>query len=160
MDWENTLDSTSVIEYLSKDTVVVYQVHKRVWPASQRDSLFWSTIRHCPADDDDGPDYWIVANHMTDHPNSPVSLWEKWQLLYQPTGSYRKACQPGGHYWDYFPGTLSSWVRSLQLSSEDQGPVLLLRQDAVARILANGSAAFFESCAAIGWKACDSVRSL
>ena len=30
------------------------------------------------------------------------------------------------------------------------GTVLLLRHDAVARILANGSAAFFESCAAIG----------
>ena len=41
-----------------------------------------------------------------------------------------------------------------------QGPVLLLRHDAVARILANGSAAFFESCAPIGWKDCDSVRSL
>ena len=41
-----------------------------------------------------------------------------------------------------------------------QGPVSPLRHDAVARILANGSAAFFESCAAIGWKDCDSVRSL
>ena len=41
-----------------------------------------------------------------------------------------------------------------------QGWVLLLRHDAVARILANGSAAFFESCAAIGWKDCNSVRSL
>ena len=30
------------------------------------------------------------------------------------------------------------------------GPVLLLRHYAVARILANGMAAFFESCAAIG----------
>ena len=39
-------------------------------------------------------------------------------------------------------------------------PVLLLRHDAVARILANGSAAFFESCAAISWNDCDSVRSL
>ena len=41
-----------------------------------------------------------------------------------------------------------------------QGPVLLLQPDAVARVLANGSAAFFESCATIGWKDCDSVRSL
>ena len=38
------------------------------------------------------------------------------------------------------------------------GLVLLLRHDTVARILANGSAAFFESCAAIGWKDRDSVR--
>ena len=36
----------------------------------------------------------------------------------------------------------------------------LLWHDAVTRILANGSAAFFESCTAIGWKTCDSVRSL
>ena len=42
--------------------------------------------------------------------------------------------------------------------SNAQGPVLLLRHDAVARILANGRAAFFESCGAIGWK--DSVRSM
>ena len=41
-----------------------------------------------------------------------------------------------------------------------QGPVLLLRHDAVARILANGSAAFIESCPAIGWNSGDSVRSL
>ena len=33
-----------------------------------------------------------------------------------------------------------------------QGPVLPLRHDAVARVLANGSAAFFESCTTIGWK--------
>ena len=31
-----------------------------------------------------------------------------------------------------------------------QGPVLLLRHGAVTRILANGGAAFIESCAAIG----------
>ena len=33
-----------------------------------------------------------------------------------------------------------------------QGRVLLLRHDAVVRILADGSAPFFESCAAIGLK--------
>ena len=40
------------------------------------------------------------------------------------------------------------------------GPVLLLRLDAVASILANESAAFFESCATIGWEDYDNVRSL
>ena len=45
-------------------------------------------------------------------------------------------------------------------STWGQGPVLLLRHDAVARILANGSAAFIESCLAIGWNSCDSIRSL
>ena len=37
---------------------------------------------------------------------------------------------------------------------------LLLRHDAVAIIVANGRAAFFESCAVIGWKDGGSVRSL
>ena len=35
------------------------------------------------------------------------------------------------------------------------GPVLLTLLRHVARILANGSAAFFESCDAIGWNSCD-----
>ena len=67
-----TLDSTSVVEWMSKDTNVSYQVYKRVWPATQRESLFWSTIRHCPAEDEEGPDYWIVTNHSTEHPEAPV----------------------------------------------------------------------------------------
>ena len=40
-----------------------------------------------------------------------------------------------------------------------QGPVLLLRH-VVARRLANEGTVFIESCAAIGWKDCESVRSL
>lgn len=73
MEWETTLESSRVVEWLSKDAMVTYQVHKRVWPATQRDSLFWSTIRHCPSEDDEGPDYWIVANHSTEHDECPVS---------------------------------------------------------------------------------------
>ena len=41
-----------------------------------------------------------------------------------------------------------------------QGPILLLRHDAVARHSANGSAAFIKSFVDICWKDCDSVRSL
>ena len=37
----------------------------------------------------------------------------------------------------------------------DQGPVLLTLLRHVARILANGRAAFFESCDTIGWNSCD-----
>ena len=48
----------------------------------------------------------------------------------------------------------------MQYSAEYLGPVLLLRYDTVTRILANGSAAFIESCAAIGWNSWDSVTSL
>jgi len=61
-----TLEATNVVSWLARDTHVTYQVLKRIWPAAQRDSLFWSTIRHFPSDDDDGPDYWIVVNYSTD----------------------------------------------------------------------------------------------
>jgi len=80
MEWEATLDTTVIADWLSKDTNITYQVVKRVWPAAQRDSFFWSTIRHCPSDDDDGPDYWIVVNHSTDEshakppPNQPKCI--------------------------------------------------------------------------------------
>lgn len=73
MEWESTLEASNVVEWLSKDTMVTHQVHKRIWPASQRDSLFWSTIRHCPAEDDEGPDYWLVVNHSTEHPAAPAN---------------------------------------------------------------------------------------
>ena len=46
------------------------------------------------------------------------------------------------------------------VSHPSQGPVLLLRYDAVARSLIIRGTAFIESCAAIGWNSCDSVRSL
>ena len=41
-----------------------------------------------------------------------------------------------------------------------QIPVLLPWYDCVARPLANKIAAFIESCAAIGWKYCKSIRLL
>lgn len=65
MEWEGTLETSVVVDWLSKDTHIAYQVLKRVWPAAQRDSLFWSTLRHCPSEDEDGPDYWIVVNYST-----------------------------------------------------------------------------------------------
>ena len=50
-------------------------------------------------------------------------------------------------------GRPAPWIRPL-------GPVLLLRDDAVTRILSNGSAAFIEICAAICWNSCGSITSL
>ncbi|KAI7697277.1 Collagen type IV alpha-3-binding protein [Sarcoptes scabiei] len=43
--WENTLDSMRVIENINPNTLVFHQTHKRVWPAAQRDTVFWSHIR-------------------------------------------------------------------------------------------------------------------
>ena len=45
-----------------------------------------------------------------------------------------------------------AWCRQAAIHYPNEGPVLLLRHGAVARVLANGNAVFSESCAAIGWK--------
>ena len=53
-----------------------------------------------------------------------------------------------------FEESRSSFVVNIVLA-DVQGPVLLTLLRHVARILANGRAAFFESCDAIGWNSCD-----
>ena len=92
MEWDATLEASTVVEWLSKDTVVTHQVHKRVWPATQRDSLFWSTIRHCPSEDDEGPDYWIVANCSTEHNQCPVCILPPQLLVYCHCIDYASKC--------------------------------------------------------------------
>ncbi|CAF1005099.1 unnamed protein product [Rotaria sordida] len=71
MDWETTLDSTKIIEVLDPDTMVFFQVHKRVWPAAQRDSCFWSHIRCISNSEEDQPT-WLVVNYTTSHPLAPI----------------------------------------------------------------------------------------
>ncbi|CAL8087373.1 unnamed protein product [Orchesella dallaii] len=72
MEWETTLEQMTILESVSEDTLVFLQIHKRVWPAAQRDALFWSHIRSVPdARDSDGPRTWIVCNHSTDHDKAP-----------------------------------------------------------------------------------------
>ena len=79
MEWEGTLDSSRMIEALSDDTLVFHQVHKRVWPAAQRDTCFWSHIRSIPGkkensdEPSDVPD-WIVVNYSTTHDMAPVNF--------------------------------------------------------------------------------------
>lgn len=68
-----TLEHMNVLETISDDTLMFHQTHKRIWPASQRDVVFWSHIRRLPNDQDrDGPDIWTVVNNSTDHPDHPV----------------------------------------------------------------------------------------
>nr|CAD7592544.1 unnamed protein product [Timema genevievae] len=74
MEWETTLEQMTVLETVSEDTLVFLQVHKRIWPTSQRDALFWSHMRKVPNDkDQDGQDIWIVCNHSTDDPDFPAN---------------------------------------------------------------------------------------
>ncbi|XP_006624111.1 ceramide transfer protein isoform X1 [Apis dorsata] len=73
--WEATLEDMTVVENISKDTLIFLQTHKRIWPASQRDALFWSHMRRVSDDEDpDAHDLWIVCNHSTEHPDFPPNI--------------------------------------------------------------------------------------
>ncbi|CAG9830160.1 unnamed protein product [Diabrotica balteata] len=73
-DWESTLEHMTVLETISEDTLVFLQTHKRIWPASQREGLFWSHIRKLPNEKDrDGPDIWTVVNNSTEYSEHPAN---------------------------------------------------------------------------------------
>ncbi|KAM4576618.1 ceramide transfer protein-like isoform 2-T2 [Odontesthes bonariensis] len=67
MDWETTIENFNVVETLSDNATIVYQTHKRVWPASQRDVLYLSAIRKILATNENDPDTWLVCNFSVDH---------------------------------------------------------------------------------------------
>ena len=61
MEWETTVEQASVIEKISNDTLLFLQLHKRVWPAAQRDACFWSHMRKVESNDvDDIHDTWVT----------------------------------------------------------------------------------------------------
>ncbi|XP_063921593.1 ceramide transfer protein isoform X2 [Zophobas morio] len=73
-DWETTLEHMTVLETISEDTLIFHQTHKRIWPASQRDTVFWSHMRRLADDQDrDGPDLWTVVNNSTEHVDHPAN---------------------------------------------------------------------------------------
>lgn len=88
-DWEQTLESMKLIDIIDENTFVFHQVHKRIWPAAQRDAVFWSHLRKidqpepsCLSEDDINPktrpdlklhNIWIVCNNSIDRPDLPVS---------------------------------------------------------------------------------------
>lgn len=90
-EWEQTLESMKVVKEINKDTLVFHQIHKRIWPAAQRDAVFWSHIRKidepkasCLSKDDVNPvtcpdiklhNVWLVCNNSTDNPEIPVSIY-------------------------------------------------------------------------------------
>ncbi|XP_044536763.1 ceramide transfer protein [Gracilinanus agilis] len=72
-DWETTIENFHVVEKLADNAVIVYQTHKRVWPASQRDVLYLSAIRKIAALTENDPETWIVCNFSVDHDSAPVN---------------------------------------------------------------------------------------
>ncbi|XP_028458157.1 collagen type IV alpha-3-binding protein isoform X3 [Perca flavescens] len=72
-DWETTIESFNVVETLSDNAAIVYQTHKRVWPASQRDVLYLSAMRKIVANNENDPDTWLVCNFSVDHDDAQPS---------------------------------------------------------------------------------------
>ena len=77
MEWENTVESATILEALSEDTIVFHHLHKRVWPSTQRDTVFCShicTLPNAPREENQVGHTWMVGNFSIDHPAAPVSL--------------------------------------------------------------------------------------
>ncbi|KAM9694187.1 ceramide transfer protein isoform 2-T2 [Trichechus inunguis] len=72
-DWETTIENFHVVETLADNAIIIYQTHKRVWPASQRDVLYLSAIRKIPALTENDPETWIVCNFSVDHDGAPLN---------------------------------------------------------------------------------------
>jgi len=71
-DWETTLDDMTILEQISSDTIVFLKTHKRIWPASQRDALFWSHMKKVKVKADaEARDEWLVCNHSIEDKNYP-----------------------------------------------------------------------------------------
>ncbi|XP_045528317.1 ceramide transfer protein [Pieris brassicae] len=74
-EWETTLETMNIVEAVSSDTLVFHQTFKRIWPASQRDALFWSHVRAAPHNT------YAVTNHSTAHPDYPSNTGACIRLL-------------------------------------------------------------------------------
>ncbi|KAF1404191.1 Collagen type IV alpha-3-binding protein, partial [Spheniscus magellanicus] len=72
-DWETTIENFHVVENLADNAIIIYQMHKRVWPASQRDVLYLSAIRKIPAFSENDPETWIVCNFSVEHDSAPLN---------------------------------------------------------------------------------------
>lgn len=64
----------TILENISPDAIVFLQTHKRIWPASQRDAVFWSHMKTIKDDlvDKEAHDEWVVCNHSIEHESYPV----------------------------------------------------------------------------------------
>lgn len=65
----------TILEQISSDTIVFLQTHKRIWPASQRDALFWSHMKNIrEKGDPNANDEWLVCNHSIELDAYPANV--------------------------------------------------------------------------------------
>lgn len=70
-----TLETMNVVDKIAEDTIVFHQIHKRIWPAAQRDATFWSHLTNVPDEEnksEDSPHIWATVNNSVELPSHPV----------------------------------------------------------------------------------------
>lgn len=72
-DWETTIENFNVVETLSDSAAIIYQTHKRIWPASQRDVLYLSAMKKIMPNNENDPDTWLVCNFSVDHDDAQTT---------------------------------------------------------------------------------------
>lgn len=67
----------NIVDKIAEDTIVFHQIHKRIWPAAQRDATFWSHLTHVPDEEDkseDSPHIWATVNNSVELSTHPVCI--------------------------------------------------------------------------------------
>ena len=75
LEWEGTLESVEVVETLAEDSIIFHQLHKRVWPSTQRETLFCShlcQLTNAPRPENMVGHTWMVCNFSLEHDKVPV----------------------------------------------------------------------------------------
>ena len=75
MQWENTLVSVQQLEALDDVTIIFRHLHKRIWPAQQRESIFCThlcVLSEAPKIENAIGGSYFVMNFSVDHPKAKV----------------------------------------------------------------------------------------
>jgi len=97
-DWETTLDEMRVLEKVSDNVLIFHQIHKRIWPATQRDAVFWSHRRLISSTENS--DVWMVCNNSIDHLDVPVQKNGKYCRALLTVGMVCETVYEGGKRLD------------------------------------------------------------
>jgi collagen type IV alpha-3-binding protein len=76
MEWEGTIESATIVEALCDDTIIFHHLHKRVWPSTQRETVFCShicTLPNAPRAENQVGHTWMVINFSVEHTKVPIS---------------------------------------------------------------------------------------
>ena len=73
LSWENTIESMQTLEELDACTTIYKHMHKRIWPSTQRQTIFCSNIckltNAVPPENSLGDTYFVI-NFSVDHPEA------------------------------------------------------------------------------------------